>query len=350
MTAKHRVKYFVGLSALLLTLASSCGAAVTGRDAGPGLRSEIRREAQPFSVELTSWEIQNMLQPPSDDGGHATYGLAAQIHSVLKEQQIVAVPPVQVRITKPPLLLVVSPRSKIQYFDRILLRPDLTESQIGMLEAHLDGMNVSSLVAELGGFGAAYPAIVSPDMPIRQVVLAATEEWTHQYLALRPLGFLYLLDSLGIGQDPEVIAMNETLAGMVSEEIGSKVYDDYYRRTDDARPGHSVTSGFDFDKEMRETRTNVDRLLENGNVDGAERYMEARRTLFVNHGYKLRKLNQAYFAFHGIYGQDPGSVSPVYAEMSKLRGSYSSLSAFLEAASAMTRHSDLLKAVSTVPG
>jgi len=52
---------------------------------------------------------------------------------------------------------------------------------------------------------------------------------------------------------------------------------------------------------MRETRIRVDKLLAQGRIEEAEAYMEERRQEFVAHGYYIRKLNQAYFAFHGAY-------------------------------------------------
>jgi hypothetical protein len=57
---------------------------------------------------------------------------------------------------------------------------------------------------------------------------------------------------------------------------------------------------------MRKTRLQVDELLAAGKVDEAEAYMEARRQFFWTHGYHLRKLNQAYFAFYGSYNDQPG--------------------------------------------
>src|SRR5690606_11443282 len=53
--------------------------------------------------------------------------------------------------------------------------------------------------------------------------------------------------------------------------------------------------------EMDRTRRRVDDLLAEGKVDEAEAYMEKRRRLFVENGYNIRKLNQAYFAFYGGY-------------------------------------------------
>jgi len=57
---------------------------------------------------------------------------------------------------------------------------------------------------------------------------------------------------------------------------------------------------------MRETRLRVDALLAEGKIEEAERYMEARRLVFWEHGYHIRRLNQAYFAFHGAYADEPG--------------------------------------------
>jgi hypothetical protein len=65
---------------------------------------------------------------------------------------------------------------------------------------------------------------------------------------------------------------------------------------------------FDFRYEMYKTRLTVDRLLEEGEVAEAEAYMEERRQVFWNHGYRIRKLNQAYFAFHGSYAAQPGGA------------------------------------------
>ena len=66
---------------------------------------------------------------------------------------------------------------------------------------------------------------------------------------------------------------------------------------------------FDFRAEMHLTRLEVDRLLTAGKINEAEDYMESRRVIFWENGYLIRKLNQAYFAFHGSYAADPGGAS-----------------------------------------
>ena len=54
---------------------------------------------------------------------------------------------------------------------------------------------------------------------------------------------------------------------------------------------------------MRETRRETERLLETGRTEAAEAYMRSRRDELEQHGYRLRKLNQAYFALYGSYGE-----------------------------------------------
>ena len=82
---------------------------------------------------------------------------------------------------------------------------------------------------------------------------------------------------------------------------------------------------------MRRTRTQVDELLAEGKVEEAERYMEERRQFMVENGFFIRRLNQAYFAFHGTYADSPASVSPVADQLRSLRQRYGSLGALVKA-------------------
>ena len=70
---------------------------------------------------------------------------------------------------------------------------------------------------------------------------------------------------------------------------------------------------------MRETRLEAERLLAEGMVDEAEEYMRKRQWELRLRGYYVRKLNQAYFAFRGRYGDSPASVSPIGERMRELR-------------------------------
>ena len=69
---------------------------------------------------------------------------------------------------------------------------------------------------------------VNSKASLRSTIEIVAEEWLHQYLAFKPLGFQYILDLTGISRDYDIATMNESLAGMVSEEIGSRVYEKYY--------------------------------------------------------------------------------------------------------------------------
>ncbi|MFA5077854.1 MAG: hypothetical protein WC541_00035 [Dehalococcoidia bacterium] len=331
------------VSLVLLILAAGCLPAGDG-DSG----SEIRRVAGPYVLNVPAWEMQNTLSPVGSAPQPVTPAvLDADIERALAQQGIAAAPPVRSRLEQPPLLLVVSPRERIMYSDRLLLQPGMNISQIEELENRIEEMGLSALVVKIGGFGAAYPAVVSPSLPLKNIVEASVEEWAHQYLAFKPLGFLYLLDCLGLAQDPGVITMNETLAGMIADEVGSIVYSHY---SDIAGPQQNSRQddGFDFAAEMRLTRRHVDELLAAGEVEQAEGYMSMRRVYFEAHGYPIRKLNQAYFAFHGIYGQDPGSASPIYGQMAMLREASGSLSEFVDRVSVMTGPDGLQEAVNSL--
>ena len=333
----------------LFIISTCCSLSCTAQQ-DTTIHSSIRSEARSYRFRFVSWEVQALTSLVVDrykvqDSDVFERSLRNQVENVLHENSISVFPPLRFRIEEPPHLLVVSPRDRIVYADRLLLSQQLSHDDMEMIEEKVDMYDVSSLVVELGGFGATYPPIVTDDASITFVINAVVEEWLHQYLAFKPLGFRYLLDSIGITQHPDVIIMNESLAGMVSEEIGAEVYARYYD-TGDKKITEKREGEFDFDTEMRETRKQVDRYLSMGEVMQAEQYMEVRRQGFVAHGYHIRKLNQAYFAFHGIYGDDPASVSPIYIELEQLRAKSPSLKDFLETASAMTEYSELQDAIS----
>ena len=269
--------------------------------------------------------------------------LAGQIREALSGQGISKFPPLNFRLDKPPRLLVVSPRDRIESIREICLRQELSLEEAEDIEARVDELGVSSLVLELGGLGATYPSFVADDASLRFTIDTAAEEWLHQYLVFRPLGFRYLLDLTGMSRDYEIATMNETVASMVSKEIGAIVYEKYYSQ-DETGEGSQPPAGpeFDFNREMREIRRAVDRYLARGEVEEAEEFMELKRGYLVSEGYRIRKLNQAYFAFHGTYADSPTSVSPIGLEMKELRSRSASLKDFLDTAAGMTCRQDLI--------
>jgi len=284
--------------------------------------------------------------------------IGKQVDRVLAEQGIFnpmvkskfRFPPLIFKLTEPPHLLVISPRDRIESMREIVLQPTIGLEEMEAVEAASDELGVSSLVVELGGF-AAYPSIVTHNADRRFIIDTVAEEWLHQYLNFKPLGFRYLLDLAGIARNYEIATMNETVAGMVSKEIGGLVDKEYCAEGADLPPPVSEP-GFDFNREMREIRGAVDRYLERGEIEPAEEYMEQKRRFIVSKGYDIRKLNQAYFAFHGAYADQPVSISPIGVELRELRERSDSLKDFLETVAAMSSRqelSELLKAGGPVP-
>jgi len=255
-------------------------------------------------------------------------------------------PPINFKLEEPPYLLVVSPRDRIESMREVLLKQNLTLDEMEETEAKVDRLGVSSLVVEIGGLGATYPSFVTNEASLRFTIETATEEWVHQYLVFRPLGLLYLLDLTGVSRNYEIATMNETLAGMVSTEIGAIVYEKYYSQYEIGAPNNGeVDSAFDFNREMREIRRVVDSYLARGEIEQAEDYMEQKRQYIASKGYYIRKLNQAYFAYHGAYAGSPTSISPIGLELQELREQSASLKDFLNTAAAMTSRQDLIDSI-----
>ncbi|MFC1950728.1 hypothetical protein ACFLWD_03615 [Chloroflexota bacterium] len=278
--------------------------------------------------------------------------IESQIRETLTQQDIfnpideyiglkVGFPPVNFELAKPPYLLVVSPRDRIESTREILLQPSLIIKNIEDIEAEVDKLGVSSLVVELGGV-ATYPTFVTNEASLQFTIDTATEEWVHQYLVFKPLGFLYLLDLAGMSRNYEIATINETLASMCSKEISSIVREKYYPEYESGTNQNQTTeSEFDFNLEMKEIRRTVDKYLTQGEVEQAEEFMEQKRQYLVSKGYYIRKLNQAYFAFYGAYADSSTSISPIGLELKELRSQSVSLKNFLNEVAAMTSQQDL---------
>ncbi len=94
-------------------------------------------------------------------------------------------------------------------------------------------------------------------------------------------------------------------------------------------------------EEMRETRLTVEGLLAEGKIEDAESYMEERRQFLDDNGYFVRKLNQAFFAFHGSYATGAASVSPIGDQLEELRDGSESLEEFLKTVGRFDRTENL---------
>jgi len=301
---------------------------------------------------------QNTLPPSEADTlrGKVESIIELQIRDVLKQNGIInpfgsifgiSFPPILFKLTEPPNLLVISPRNQIARVRDILLLQNLTTVQMNDIETKAEKSGYSALVVELGGLGATFPTFVNSDSSLDDVLNAATEEWLHQYLAFKPLGFRYVLDLLGISRNEDIITMNESLAGIVSSEIGSQVYNNYYAsyfpESNIMNPNDSSTPSFDFNAVMRKIRQNVDIYLANGQTDRAEQYMDEQRDYLQTQGYYIRKLNQAYFAFYGTYADTPAYINPIGTAVQNIRDKSTSLKDFLNTVANVTSVKDLDK-------
>ena len=236
-------------------------------------------------------------------------------------------PPVDFRLDSAPTVLAVSPRDRIRLAETVLLDSDVEVAEREAVEETLAAdHNLSALVLPIAGL-AAYPAIVSGTRDLRRTLEIVAHEWLHQYWFFYPLGFNYFASA-------EMTTLNETAADIAGRELGDLAYERLTGiRPPPPPPAPSPTDSdepaFDFGDEMRETRRTVDALLAQGLIDEAEWYMEQRRRLFVDNGYAIRVLNQAYFAFHGTYAESPASVSPIAAQLHDLRERSATLGEFI---------------------
>jgi hypothetical protein len=203
------------------------------------------------------------------------------------------IPPVYFRLTEAPHILAISPRNTISLMHQIMLNPDINEFEISMIEDNVTRLNVSAQIEQLGGYGAIYPTCVSLTSNIEFTIETAVHEWVHQYLAFKPLGFRYVLDGLGIKKDYDVVTINETVSGIVSQEIASIILRNYYPEPASVQATFTATT-FDFNVEMQNIRRQVDAYLAAGKIETAESYMEEKRQFLITKGYYIRKLNQAY--------------------------------------------------------
>jgi hypothetical protein len=286
--------------------------------------------------------------------------LQSQITETLAELNLTTggqpLPPVLYHISPTPLALVVSRRNVIEQIANISVLPTLTlDNQIKLEESVATSLDVSTLTVPIGGVGV-YPTMVTETTDLRWTLDTIAHEWTHNYLNIRPLGINY-------STTPELRTMNETTASIAGNEIGTLVIERYYpellasppdlglvafpisprpsNRLDDPPP-------FDFRAEMHETRVTADQLLAEGKIEEAESYMEERRQFFWQNGYLFRKLNQAYFAFHGAYADVPGGAAgedPVGPAVRALRKQSDSLADFINTIGKMTSFEELKLAI-----
>ena len=269
-----------------------------------------RREILPAVEEAVESEISAVL---------AVEGFESGIGLVL--------PPVDTVFTSSPGVLILSPRDRIHRQSTLLLEPGMSDEDKERIEsAYFHEKGLSALVERTGGV-AVYPSVVSDQGDMRYSLIVTAHEWLHHWFFFRPLG-------RNFWASPEMTTLNETAATLGGEEIGERAFAamtgrPILRETKQEMPPTPKPGAFNFSEAMRETRLRTGELLAKGKIEEAEAYMEERRLMLVAHGYRIRKINQAFFAFHGSYASSPASISPIHGQLEKLRERSGSLGEFL---------------------
>ncbi len=318
-----------------------------------GVDAELERtlaagDADPRAPEAIAADAETLAGRRAEIRAAVEETLEATISEVVDELGIirrvgpVRWPPVDFTFERQALTLVRSPRDAIVRLDDVLLEPDASLlDQVELEDAVEAGRDeVSALVVSLGGLGT-YPAQVKPTESLHTTLFLASHEWLHHWLFFRPLGRRW-------PPPGELLSINETVANIAAEEIGDLAlerltgeafeHEPWRPRERRAEPPADV---FDFDREMRVTRLRLDELLADGRVAEAETYLEERRLAFVANGHQLRKLNNAWFAFHGTYADSPAAVSPIEAQLRTVRAQAADLGAFLDRVSAIAEVGEL---------
>jgi len=259
-------------------------------------------------------------------------------------------PPVLFKITDLPLNLIVSPRDQIYTIKSYNLNPGMDSLQKDALEERIfEEYGLSALVEEVGGVGA-YPTMVMRSRSISWLTEVVAHEWFHNYLTFYPLGIRYFVDDT-------MKTINETTANLAGKEVGRQTMLRFYPEYlgipifQFRKPVTVLRDGieevFDYRREMRETRQRVDYLLSIGRIEQAERYMEDRRAYVWEHGYRIRKINQAYFAFYGAYNDTPGGGAagddPIGPAVQQLRIDNFDLKAFIDEIKGIRSFEDLME-------
>jgi len=273
------------------------------------------------------------LQPCVEEALEAAISAAADEMGLMRRIGASRWPPVDFTFEPGGLVLVRSPRESIRRLPDSLLRPDIPLLEQERLEREAEALDpgIAALIVRVGGV-ATYPAQVTPDADLHGTLIIASHEWVHHYLFFHPLGRRWW-------DGGELTQINETVANIVGEELGDLAYEKLTGVAVHRPPWQPPTlrarnepppDVFDFNREMRRTRAGLEALLAAGQVDEAEAYLEKRRRLFVANGHPIRKLNTAYFAFHGTYTDSPQSLSPIEPQLRSIRAEAGSLAAFLD--------------------
>ncbi len=252
-------------------------------------------------------------------------------------------PPVDTALISAPALLVTSPRDRIFRLENTLLRHGIRPDDREALERlTLEERDLSAIVVNIGGVGT-FPSVVSSGSSLHHALTTVAHEWLHNWFFFHPLG-QHFWDS------PDMTTLNETAATLGGWEIGDRAYEAMtgikFDRQPPAPPAERDPDAFDFNSYMRETRQHTEELLAEGRIAEAESYMEERRRELLERGYRIRKINQAYFAFYGSYATSAASVSPIEGQLRGLRQRSETLGEFLNTVAQFSTYEEFLEYLS----
>ena len=282
-------------------------------------------------------DIRQSLQPNVEDT------IETEITRVLKQENLSSpfgvFPPVDAVFTSSPHVLILSPRDRIFRQQDILLNPGLNATEKELIEAKIFEKEDLSVYIENTGGVAVYPSVVSDEFGLQNATNITVHEWLHHWLLFRPMG-------RNFWNSAEMTSLNETVAELAGNELGNKVFTSLTGEVIEPAKPSSTTSpdpaAFDFRAEMQKTRIQAEKFLAAGEIDKAEAYMEDRRQIFLDNGYLIRKINQAYFAFHGTYAASAASISPIGNQVQELRDQSDSLEHFLNTVSTFSTYQKFL--------
>ncbi len=308
--------------------------------AGPGAAGEAL-QAEMASME----ERRDQMQADVEET------IESEISAVLSQEGFASrigliFPPVDTVFSESPTVLITSPRDRIQRLETMAMKPGLSGQVRSQIEDYiLREQDLAALVENTGGF-AAYPSVVSASHGLHHAMVTAAHEWLHHWFFFQPLG-QHFWDSA------EMTTLNETAATLGGRAIGDRAFTAVTGQPagQPARqdPAPSLEAdGFHFDTAMRETRLGAEELLAQGRVEEAEAYMESRRQLMEAHGYRIRKINQAFFAFHGSYATSPASVSPINEQLQELQDRSDSTEEFIKTVAAFGSYGEFVEHLHTL--
>ena len=248
-------------------------------------------------------------------------------------------PPVDTVLSSSPSVLILSPRDRIHRLRTVLLNPGLDDEERGRVEERVfKKENLAALVERTSGV-ATYPSFVADSTGLRQALEITAHEWLHHWFFFQPLGQHYW-------DSAQMTTLNETAATLAGRIIGDRAFSSMTGAPiprESELPPTPDPGGFDFDAAMRETRLRTEELLAQSKIEEAEAYMEERRQLMAANGRFIRKINQAFFAFHGSYATSPASISPIDEQLKTLQSRTDSLQEFVKTVARFGSYGEFLE-------